>query len=127
MSQTIEDLPGADDGSPTLRGVVAQTDGGVVRVLVGDSEDEWFFPAHVFPASTAAGDQVWLIKQRGRFGVLGAPDDRLHPDVRGFADRINSLRIDRRGLTRDAHDPRGDGRVPPRGTTRPGAEARRLS
>ncbi len=98
MSQTIEDLPGADDGSPALRGMVVHIDGGVARVLVGDGEDEWFFPAHLFPEATSTGDCVWLVRQRGRFTVVGATPDRSHPDVRGFAERLNRRRSDRRGL-----------------------------
>jgi hypothetical protein len=83
----------------SLRGLIDRIDDGVARVYVGDNEDEWFFPAHLFPKSARSGDCVWLQQVDGRYTVVGSARDRANPDVRGFADRLNRLRSDRRAVS----------------------------
>jgi len=89
-----------------LRGLVERIDEGVAVVFVGENEEEWFFPAHVFPRGTAAGNRVWLQRVNGRYNVVGSKPNRPNPDVRGFAERINRLRAARpRSASSEAHDP----------------------
>jgi len=78
-----------------LRGLVERIDDGVAVVFVGENEEEWFFPAHLFPRGTSAGDRVWLQRINGRYNVVGSKPNRPDPDVRGFAERLNRLRADR--------------------------------
>lgn len=82
----------------TVRGLIDEIDDGVARVFVGDHDDEWFFPARLFPAKAQAGDCVWLQRVNGSYSVVGATPDRANADIRGFAERLNRLRTDRRGL-----------------------------
>jgi hypothetical protein len=90
-----------------VRGLVDQIDEGVARVFVGDNDDAWFFPAHLFPAGTVAGDCIWLDRVNGTYTIVGSTRHRSNPDVRGFTDRLNRLRTDRRG-GRKLHAPRSD-------------------
>jgi hypothetical protein len=99
MTMTHEPAPVELTGSTArIRGLVDQIDDGVARVFVGDHDDEWFFPSRLFPAGTVAGDCIWLERVNGSYSIVGATRDRSNPDIRGFAERLNRLRTDRRGL-----------------------------
>jgi hypothetical protein len=96
---TVVSITSEDPTATSLRGLIDRIDDGVARVFVGDNEDEWFFPSHLFPKTARAGDCVWLQRIDGRYTVVGSTPHRSNPDIRGFAERLNRLRADRRGVS----------------------------
>jgi len=56
----------------TVIGVVAEIENELARVLVGDDEDEWFFPVTTMPEGAKVGSDLLFTRQRdGRLAVLG--------------------------------------------------------
>jgi hypothetical protein len=62
----------AEAFEPTVSGVVVEIENELARVLVGDDEDEWFFPVATMPDGAKVGSDLLFTRQRdGRLAVLG--------------------------------------------------------
>ena len=56
----------------TVNGVVVDIEAELARVLIGDDEEEWFFPMATMPDGVKQGSDLLFTRQRdGRFAVLG--------------------------------------------------------
>lgn len=56
-------------------GVVDGIDGdSVARVLIGDDQEEWFFPLNMLPTGVEEGEGLRFTDQAGRYVVIGRVD-----------------------------------------------------
>lgn len=54
-----------------VTGVVESIEQDLARVLIGPTEDEWFFPLSTLPDGAAEGDVVGFIETDGRYAADG--------------------------------------------------------
>ncbi len=53
-------------------GTVVGIDGdSVARVLIGEDQEEWFFPLNMLPDRVCEGDTLRFAEQAGRYAVIG--------------------------------------------------------
>jgi len=55
----------------TVTGVVDSIDQDLARVLIGEAEEEWFFPVSTLPDGVVEGDVVGFVESEGRFVADG--------------------------------------------------------
>lgn len=56
----------------TASGVIVDIENELARVLIGDEQEEWFFPTTTLPEGAKVGSDLLFTRQRdGRYAVLG--------------------------------------------------------
>jgi len=124
--------PLRDEGCCELAGTVESIDGrGVARVLIGPTEEEWFFPTDLLPDGTCEGDVVRLADREGKLIVVGLGDRPV--SARSIEDRLSRPLNSKRTEEHDADELRvvaeagavTDREAPPApGRTRPSHQRR---
>jgi hypothetical protein len=61
-------------------------DEGVARLLLGTEDEEWFFPLHMLPPGTSAGDTIRFTDRSGHLVVIGKVDA---PHGRSIEERLS--------------------------------------
>lgn len=70
-------------------GTITDIDDGVARILIGSSEEEWWFPTTMLPRSVRAGDSLDFAPEGGRYLVLGASMADDETRNRSIEDRLS--------------------------------------
>ena len=79
---------GADSVDATVSGEVVGVDQDLARVLIGDQQEEWFFPLAMLPAGARVGSDILFTEHDGRYNPLGFA--RVgHTSERSIEDRLS--------------------------------------
>ncbi len=79
---------GAEAHDATVEGEVVGVDQDLARVLIGDLQEEWFFPLAMLPAGTRVGSDILFTALDGRYSPLGFARGG-HTSERSIEDRLS--------------------------------------
>lgn len=80
-----EEAHGVDEA---VSGLVDQVDNGVARVLIGEQQEEWFYPLSTLPAGTDVGTCIWFRRQDSHWVSMGLASEAPTATVRTMEDRL---------------------------------------
>lgn len=76
------------DSHEAVSGTVVDIEHDLARVLIGDREDEWFFPMQTLPEGTHVGTAVLFTEENGRYTALGLARSGSTSVDRSIEDRL---------------------------------------
>jgi hypothetical protein len=62
----------AADPKEAVTGTIVDIEHDLARVLIGDDEEEWFFPMQTLPEGSEVGSVIMFAKDEGRYTALSA-------------------------------------------------------
>lgn len=87
-------------GESAVEGVIASIEDGLARVLIGEAQEEWFFPIEMLPSDCEPGICLMFVEQDGRYQPLGKTKVAPAVKVRTIEERLHRKITARR--TREA-------------------------
>ncbi|MCX7621858.1 MAG: hypothetical protein N2037_13560 [Acidimicrobiales bacterium] len=78
----------AAGGASPVEGVIASIDRGLARVLIGENQEEWYFPIEMLPDDSEPGTCLMFAAHEGRYQPLGKTEVAPAVKVRSIEERL---------------------------------------
>ncbi len=75
-------------GESAVEGVITSIEDGLARVLIGEAQEEWFFPVEMLPSDSEPGICLMFAEQDGRYQPLGKTKVAPAARVRSIEERL---------------------------------------